>query len=167
MESLNGGQREGVTLIQYGHSIFVSRITWQGSLNILRTKIPEAVGYQESVQSLMIWRVLLTLCAFLKIYMTWWQIEFLTNLVLKTCMRWPSIPLDHTSYKPGVNLQPLISRNFKEGKWSPQSVGALSTQLKGIVESKGIWQKGHPFRSFLLYHCLLYLRPTPLPLDKK
>lgn len=53
MESLNGGQR-GVTLIQYGHYIFVSRITWQGSLNILRTKIPEAVGYQESVQSLMI-----------------------------------------------------------------------------------------------------------------
>lgn len=54
MESLNGGQREGVTLIQYGHYIFVSRITWQGSLNILRTNIPEGVGYQESVQSLMI-----------------------------------------------------------------------------------------------------------------
>lgn len=47
MESLNRGHRKGVTLTQYGHYIFVSRITRQGSLNILRTKIPEAIGYKE------------------------------------------------------------------------------------------------------------------------
>lgn len=47
MDSLNRGQRTGVTLSQYGHYIFVSRITRRGSLNILRTKIPEAIGYKE------------------------------------------------------------------------------------------------------------------------
>lgn len=64
MEPLNGGQRKGVTLTLYGHYIFVSRITREGSLNILRTKIPEAVGYKDRAWSLMTRRVLLIISVF-------------------------------------------------------------------------------------------------------
>lgn len=54
IESLKLGSKKG-----YGHYIFVSRMTRQGSLNTLRNKIPEAVGYKDRVWSKMTRRVLL------------------------------------------------------------------------------------------------------------
>lgn len=48
----------------------------------------------------------------------------------------------------------------------PKCGGSRNTQMKGIMESKGLLQKGH-LRAFLVYHCLLYLGPTPLSLDEK
>lgn len=82
MESLNEGQRKGVTLTRYGH-IFVSRITREGSLNILRTKTPEAVGYR--AWSLMTRRVLLIIDIFFKKILVY---DMLTNPVPhKSCFK--------------------------------------------------------------------------------
>lgn len=48
----------------------------------------------------------------------------------------------------------------------PKCQCSYSTHLKGIMESKGLLQKGQSFGSFLVCYCLLCLGPTPHPLDK-